>query len=247
VGPELQTDCKRPARNVPSGDVPRRHTGGAESARHGTLSAALAPGVIVLDKLITQRSRVQIPSPRQSGSRRSETCGFILRAHEVARSKASAPGFSAHASVQAVANLPCARDRLRSPWHRSRERDPLPRLDDDRRRSALAAVPRGGKACRAPGMWRMEWWWPAGSSEPGNGRLSCPVFVLARVRRTVLSGRQAAPSVTVPSPEVTAATARRRSPFISSRFHGASWRTGEPDQSCAGWSLEMRVATPAAR
>ncbi len=21
-----------------------------------------------------------------------------------------------------------------------------------------------GKACRAPGMWRLEWWWPAGSS-----------------------------------------------------------------------------------
>src|SRR6266536_1391703 len=62
----VQTDCKRPARYSPPGDVTRRHMPRSKHARPGTCSPMLAASVTVLGKLMTQRSQVQILSPRRN-------------------------------------------------------------------------------------------------------------------------------------------------------------------------------------
>jgi hypothetical protein len=62
----LQTDCKRPACNEPSDGVTRRHMASREDARRGLVWPSPTLAVTPLGKLITQRSRVQIPSPRRA-------------------------------------------------------------------------------------------------------------------------------------------------------------------------------------
>jgi hypothetical protein len=61
---KVQTDCKRPARYSLPGAVTGRHKARAECAPHGTSCPRLASAVTMLGKLITQRSQVQILSPR---------------------------------------------------------------------------------------------------------------------------------------------------------------------------------------
>ena len=64
-GSHLQTDCKRPAWYKPSGGITGRHRGPPEGARQRPVWPGPTPAVTRLGKLITQRSRVQIPSPQR--------------------------------------------------------------------------------------------------------------------------------------------------------------------------------------
>jgi hypothetical protein len=76
----LQTDCKRPACNEPSDGVTRRHMASREDARRGLVWPSPALAVTPLGKLITQRSQVQILSPRRGEAAGQRPAASFMRA-----------------------------------------------------------------------------------------------------------------------------------------------------------------------
>src|SRR5438445_7600634 len=91
MGSQLQTDCKRPGCDEPSETVTRRHAAGTETARQRLVWDRPAPADRMLGKLITQRSQVQILSPR-----RSEAAGHGPAASFTSARSASDPGQTAN-------------------------------------------------------------------------------------------------------------------------------------------------------
>src|SRR5438874_2957620 len=77
---------QRPACYMPSGGVSQRNVEPLERARHGTCCPWPAPAVTMLGKLITQRSRVQIPSPQRRPKPQVGDLRLHSRAHDLSQS-----------------------------------------------------------------------------------------------------------------------------------------------------------------
>jgi hypothetical protein len=103
---KLQTDCKRPACNGPSGAVTPCHMATPEGARHGLVWPPPTPGVRVLGKLITQRSQVQILSPRRRLKPQVRDLRLLSRAQEVG-------------PIRARLQTDCKQRKPSSPWERA--------------------------------------------------------------------------------------------------------------------------------